>query len=409
MRGTRDSAAGRVHNISAGVLAVLLAAASSPGAAAQAGPGAGVEPVGDVEDSLAVVQVDLADVSERLDTLQQRADDAIRAHTTQLEELGDAQEAHQSSASATHHAQHEHKKTRTDTVQYAILAYQGTDLSPAEAWTDVDGPDDVLTRSAHLDVVADGHNANLDRTHASRIALTTLRDRAGEAADERREATQDTEDAKTTALEALATKEDEKADLLAEQTELELQLVQQQDNSTELEDQRQTALEQAEAAPLITNPEPPEPDEPPTQAQRSQSECSGGDPSGYANGQLPQELLCPLPQAGERLRADAAAAFIDMDGAFREQFGHPMCVADSYRPLDDQVRLFHELQGGMAADPGTSAHGEGTAVDLCGGVENDESDEHGWLRDHAPEYGWHHPDWAGGGFEPWHWEYVGVE
>src|SRR5690606_27893513 len=124
-----------------------------------------------------------------------------------------------------------------------------------------------------------------------------------------------------------------------------------------------------------------------------------------SNGRIPASELCSLPQPGEALRADAAAAFIRLDGAYRERFGHPMCVTDSYRPIDEQVRLFAEKEPGMAADPGTSTHGLGIAVDLCGGVEREDSAEHRWMLANAAEHGWHNPPWARGGFEPWHWEF----
>ena len=83
-----------------------------------------------------------------------------------------------------------------------------------------------------------------------------------------------------------------------------------------------------------------------------------------------------------------------------------MCVTDSYRPYHEQVRLFQEMLPGMAARPGTSAHGLGIAVDLCGRVDVLDSAEHRWMLDNAPEYGWETPDWARDGFEPWHWEYT---
>ena len=28
------------------------------------------------------------------------------------------------------------------------------------------------------------------------------------------------------------------------------------------------------------------------------------------------------------------------------------------------------------------------------------------MLDHGPDYGWDNPDWARGGFEPWHWEFT---
>jgi D-alanyl-D-alanine dipeptidase len=140
--------------------------------------------------------------------------------------------------------------------------------------------------------------------------------------------------------------------------------------------------------------------------------CNGGSVAGYPNGQLPTGALCPLWGApGAMLRADAAAAFNRMSRAFAGAFGEPLCVEASYRPYQRQVELYASMPAGYAAVPGTSNHGWGLAVDLCGGIQVDNSPEHMWLLDHAAAYNWFHPAWAmpggGGPHEPWHWEYAG--
>jgi hypothetical protein len=140
--------------------------------------------------------------------------------------------------------------------------------------------------------------------------------------------------------------------------------------------------------------------------------CHGGSVSGYANGELPVAALCSLWGApGEMLRADAAARFNRMSRAFFSAFGEPLCVTSSYRTYAHQVELYAGMPAGYAAVPGTSNHGWGLAVDLCGGIQVDGSPEHLWLLDHAAAYDWFHPGWAmpggGGPHEPWHWEYAG--
>ena len=64
---------------------------------------------------------------------------------------------------------------------------------------------------------------------------------------------------------------------------------------------------------------------------------------------------------------------------------------------------------GLAATPGSSNHGWGLAIDLCG-AETNSSAAMGWLAENGPAYGWANPDWArrggSGAYEPWHWEYV---
>ena len=140
--------------------------------------------------------------------------------------------------------------------------------------------------------------------------------------------------------------------------------------------------------------------------------CDGGSVSGYPNGQLPTGALCPLWGApGAMLRADAAATFNRMSQAFNAAFAEPLCVEASYRTYQRQIELYASMPAGYAAVPGTSNHGWGLAVDLCGGIQVDSSPEHLWLLDHAAQFNWFHPAWAmpggGGPHEPWHWEFAG--
>ena len=97
--------------------------------------------------------------------------------------------------------------------------------------------------------------------------------------------------------------------------------------------------------------------------------CAGGDLSGD-NGRLALDALCPLwGTSGQLLRADAAAAFDAMSRAYGEEFGEPLCVTDSYRSLPEQVAVA-AAKPQLAAVPGTSNHGWGVALDLCGGVQS---------------------------------------
>ncbi|MFC0862710.1 D-alanyl-D-alanine carboxypeptidase family protein [Sphaerimonospora cavernae] len=125
----------------------------------------------------------------------------------------------------------------------------------------------------------------------------------------------------------------------------------------------------------------------------------------YPNGLLPQNILCPLPQRGEELRADAAIAFADLNLAYQRRFGTPICISDSYRSLAEQQSVYWRRPG-LAATPGKSNHGLGLAVDLCGGVQSFRSVQFNWLEANGKRFGWIHPDWAyRSPFEPWHWEY----
>lgn len=128
--------------------------------------------------------------------------------------------------------------------------------------------------------------------------------------------------------------------------------------------------------------------------------------SEIANGKLDGEHLCPIG-SGHRLRPDAAAAFLALDAAYKEETGSHICVTDSYRTLDQQVDL-KQRKPRLAARPGTSNHGWGTALDLSCGAQSFDGAAHRWLVENAADYGWHNPGWArpnGSKPEPWHWEY----
>ena len=129
----------------------------------------------------------------------------------------------------------------------------------------------------------------------------------------------------------------------------------------------------------------------------------------YPNGLIPASGLCPVWGApGESLSPGAAASFSAMSKAYAAQTGVPLCITDSYRSLPDQISI-KAKRGRFAATPGTSHHGLGRAVDLCGGVQSFGSPAHQWMRQNAPLYGWFHPSWAAAGGslpEPWHWEYA---
>ncbi|WP_222265363.1 D-alanyl-D-alanine carboxypeptidase family protein [Modestobacter marinus] len=140
---------------------------------------------------------------------------------------------------------------------------------------------------------------------------------------------------------------------------------------------------------------------------------AGGDPApvsgawgGWSNGQISRDQLCAVGPS-HRLRCDAAAAYTAMSAAFETTFGTPLCITDSYRSLDAQADAHHRKPR-ITAVPGTSNHGWGLAVDLCGGVNVFGTAQTAWMQVNAGHFGWVHPDWAAAGSsnpEPWHWEY----
>jgi cell wall-associated NlpC family hydrolase len=131
---------------------------------------------------------------------------------------------------------------------------------------------------------------------------------------------------------------------------------------------------------------------------------------GYPNGLIPPSAMCPIGVAAHTLRCDAAAAYKAMSAAFAGVFGTPICITDSYRTYASQVRLYGQKPA-LAAVPGTSNHGWGLAVDLCGGIERFGTEQYAWMKANAGRFGFLHPDWAepgNGREEPWHWEYAGT-
>ena len=129
----------------------------------------------------------------------------------------------------------------------------------------------------------------------------------------------------------------------------------------------------------------------------------------HSNGQVPSAELCPLPVSGHLLHPDAAHGWWQLNRAFARRFSSGICVTDSYRSFEAQSAVYG-AKPGLAAVPGTSNHGWGVAMDLCGGVESYASPQHVWLAEHGAKYGWVNPSWATAGGsrpEPWHWEYVG--
>ena len=134
---------------------------------------------------------------------------------------------------------------------------------------------------------------------------------------------------------------------------------------------------------------------------------------GYQNGRIPASALCPVPSAPSLLlECHAAAAFDQLNTAFRAVFGQDIGITDGYRSYDEQVACRAE-KGNLCADPGTSNHGWAKAVDIgaCCDVNTGSGPAFDWLTANAGRFGWVHPAWAqanGSKPEPWHWEYGSI-
>jgi len=124
-----------------------------------------------------------------------------------------------------------------------------------------------------------------------------------------------------------------------------------------------------------------------------------------SNGNLDQSQLIAVGGGNHRLQPSAAAAYEAMVQAAKAD-GISWTISSSYRPYADQVRVAQEKglysQGGLAARPGTSNHGWGTALDLGGGANSKGTKQNDWLMTNASRFGFSTIP-----REPWHWEYKG--
>jgi hypothetical protein len=116
-----------------------------------------------------------------------------------------------------------------------------------------------------------------------------------------------------------------------------------------------------------------------------------------ANGRLPASSLAPIG-GGYFLRRDAAKAFNAMSAEARQRFGVSVKVVAGYRTFARQVyfwNLWRAGKGNLAAEPGSSNHGWGVAVDLA-------SQRMRWIVDHiGAKYGFSKA-WSDAPGEWWH-------
>jgi len=119
----------------------------------------------------------------------------------------------------------------------------------------------------------------------------------------------------------------------------------------------------------------------------------------YGNGTVPTSALTEISGTQHRLWEPAATSFEALRAAAKAD-GVDIGITDSYRTFDTQVDLARRkglyTAGGLAAQPGTSDHGWGTALDL----KLDPAAQ-SWMRQNAGAYGFVEDTPR----EPWHWGY----
>ncbi len=391
------------------MILVALSLAAAPGPAAAEGtptpppsPGAGTPGLAELRRSLSDQDQAVAAAESEMITAADQASHALEAYSL-------AVQAQQRAAAEQAHRRHE-----VDLAE-AELARQRSRLGAwaRRAYSSGNGLAADPTLSALLgdsaaDLAREQHLLGLlgrqsDRTVTGVSHAAALRRRAAQAADEAAAATQ------RAVLAAHRAKQARDDAVAAQRATLDRLRARLSDTRTAVEQAEEQArlLAQARAIAAAEGSGGTRRDNRVTGAVGG---CAGGDMQLFANGEIPLEALCPLWGApGHHLRADAAYAFDQLAAEFARHLGRPLCVTDSYRSYAEQVRL-KQVKPGLAATPGTSNHGWGTAVDLCGGIQDFDSAEHRWMQANAPAFGWFHPSWArreGSLPEPWHWEFAG--
>lgn len=148
-------------------------------------------------------------------------------------------------------------------------------------------------------------------------------------------------------------------------------------------------------------------------------------PSDYVPNNL-ETISSQCSRSGMRLVSEAREQFETLCSDAKDD-GYTIRAMSSYRSYDYQVDLYQryvDRDGKDAADtysarPGFSEHQTGLVVDVdnrkLSYTQFDETQEYGWMKEHAHEYGFieRYPegkeDITGYSYESWHYRYVGRE
>lgn len=354
------------------------------------------------------VEAQVAAARTRLEELSGAAGAALEAYALAVQRQAAAEKAHWEESERLAHARGALNASRGDLGRWAARTYRdGTGAASYEGFMtllEADSPEDLTLRMSMLRVVGRAQGGSVEQADEAARAQGDAAERAQTTALAVAQATQAAQAAKA------------ESDRLVAQQRTELQrlevLLAASESAAADAAAQADRLARARAAVLqgVTSSAPALNLDGLNAVTGATGACRGEGVERYSNGQIPGAALCPLWGApGHLLRADAAYAFDRLAEAYASAFGSPLCVTDSYRTFEAQVRL-RAAKPHLAAVPGTSNHGWGTAVDLCDGVQRFGTAEYRWMQVNAPLYGWFNPRWAqqgGSKPEPWHWEFGG--
>lgn len=370
-------------------------------------------------EKLKDVRSKLENARARRKKLTAKAERLTREYYRQQVQLESARRRHQEARQRLATAEQSLRRARDSLAELAAQRYRmAGGMHRVGALLAANSLHDLIARRNTLQVLANERRSKLARVRSARIVADVLRKQARAALADQRQATRRAQRARQAAQRAAEQQRAavERTRRLKSKRQQRLEQARsrahrlEQKREEHLQRRRQRARRQARQARQEQQPRDPA-QRAAEQVARITGNCGSGADSvdGYANGLIPPRALCPLPQDGHLLRADAAAAFARLNAGYADRFGRPICVTDSYRSLGVQRRL-EVVKPALAAEPGTSKHGMGVAVDLCGGINRYGTAPHEWMRANAPDYGWVLPAWARAGGskpEPWHWEYTG--
>jgi D-alanyl-D-alanine carboxypeptidase len=131
------------------------------------------------------------------------------------------------------------------------------------------------------------------------------------------------------------------------------------------------------------------------------------------NGRVPEKMLVAIPWDKEKtlIAAPALKDLNRLNAAFKKKFGRNLDIDLAYRTRATQDAYWVALGPYIAARPGTSNHGWGTAIDVPETYDYSfRGKYYKWLKANSKKYNWVHRKILEEGSpyaEAWHFDYVG--